>query len=90
VDVTVLLHSKTNRRLFEGSVAIEAGKKSVKRHILLKNFVLHFLRCSCLTRLGESGTNAFTIMRLAGHSSVNASRHYVHLSPSPWSELLTD
>ena len=34
-----------------------------------------------LTRLGESFADAFTIMRIAGHSSVVISRRYVHPSP---------
>ena len=34
-----------------------------------------------LTRLGESGVDAFTIMRIAGHSSVVASQRYIHPAP---------
>ncbi len=34
-----------------------------------------------LTRLGESGVDAFTIMRIAGHSSITVSQRYVHPSP---------
>jgi hypothetical protein len=34
-----------------------------------------------LTRLGESGADAFTIMRIAGHSNVTISQRYVHPSP---------
>jgi hypothetical protein len=34
-----------------------------------------------LTRLGEAGVDAFTIMRVAGHSSVTVSQRYVHPSP---------
>jgi hypothetical protein len=33
------------------------------------------------TRLGEAGADAFTIMRLMGHSSVTVSQKYVHPSP---------
>ena len=40
--------------------------------------VLHSLRHTMLTRLGEAGTEAFTIMRIAGHSSVTISQRYVH------------
>jgi len=43
-------------------------------------FVLHSLRHTMLTRLGESGVEAFTIMRVAGHSSVTISQRYVHPS----------
>jgi len=44
-------------------------------------FVIHSLRHTMLTRLGESGADAFTIMRIAGHSSVTVSQRYVHSSP---------
>jgi integrase len=46
-----------------------------------KDFVLHGLRHTMLTRLGESGVDVFTIMRVAGHSSVTISQRYVHPSP---------
>jgi integrase len=45
------------------------------------DFVLHSLRHSFGTRLGESGADAFTIMRLMGHSTVTVSQRYVHPSP---------
>src|SRR5512143_1438230 len=44
-------------------------------------FVVHSLRHTALTRLGESGAGAFTIMQIAGHSSVTVSQRYVHPSP---------
>lgn len=34
-----------------------------------------------LTRLGEAGADAFTIMRIAGLSSVTVSQRYVHPTP---------
>lgn len=46
-----------------------------------KDFVLHSLRHTMLTRLGEAGAEAFTIMRIAGHSSVTISQRYVHPTP---------
>lgn len=47
---------------------------------LPKDFVLHSFRHSMLTRLGEAGIDAFSIMRIAGHSSVTVSERYVHPS----------
>jgi integrase len=44
-------------------------------------FVLHSLRHTYGTRLGEAGADAFTIMRLMGHSSVTISQRYVHPTP---------
>jgi integrase len=48
---------------------------------LSDDFVIHSLRHTMLTRLGEAGADAFTIMRIAGHSSVTVSQRYVHPSP---------
>jgi site-specific recombinase XerD len=48
---------------------------------LSRDFVLHSLRHTMLTRLGESGADAFTIMRVAGHSTVVVSQRYIHPSP---------
>lgn len=45
------------------------------------DFVLHSLRHTFGTRLGEAGADAFTIMRLLGHSTVTVSQRYVHPSP---------
>jgi len=44
-------------------------------------FVPHSLRHTFGTRLGEAGADAFTIMRLMGHSTVTVSQRYVHPSP---------
>src|ERR1051325_9491890 len=46
-----------------------------------QDFVIHSLRHTMLTRLGESGADAFTIKRIAGHSSVTVSQRYVHPTP---------
>ena len=42
---------------------------------------IHSLRHTMLTRLGESGVDAFAIMRIAGRSSITVSQCYVHPSP---------
>ena len=44
-------------------------------------FVLHSLRHTMLTRLGEAGAGPSTIMRIAGHSSVTVSQRHVHSLP---------
>ncbi len=44
-------------------------------------FVIHSLRHAYGTRLGEAGADAFTIMRLMGHSTVTISQRYVHPTP---------
>jgi integrase len=48
-------------------------------------FVLHCVRHTYGTRLGEAGADAFTIMRLMGHSSVTVSRDTCIRHPRPWS-----
>ena len=48
---------------------------------LNSDFVVHSLRHTCLTRLGEAGVDAFTIMRIAGHSSITISQKYIHPTP---------
>jgi site-specific recombinase XerD len=45
------------------------------------DFVLHSLRHTMLTRLGESGVDAFTIVRIAGHGSIAVSQRYIHPTP---------
>ena len=41
-------------------------------------FVLHSLRHTFCTRLGKKGTDAFTIKRFAGHSSITWSERYMY------------
>lgn len=48
----------------------------------VKAFVLYSLRHTMLTRLGESGAEAFTIQKIAGHSSAVISQRYVHPTPA--------
>ena len=58
-------------------------KKQHKRALRLSRvrpFVLYSLRHTFLTRLGESGCDAWTLARIAGHSSVAMSARYVHPS----------
>jgi integrase len=71
--VTSLDH--LHRRVCEPMVD---GKKII---LFPREFVLHGLRHTFLTRLGEAGADAFTIMKLAGHSSVTVSQRYVHPTP---------
>ena len=51
----------------------------VRRELKLpEEFVLYSLRHTALTRLGEQGTDAFTVMRIAGHSSIS---HFAAVRP---------
>jgi integrase len=57
------------------------GSGKGRRYPFPKEFVLHSCRHTMLTRIGEAGADAFTIMKLAGHSSVTVSQRYVHPTP---------
>jgi integrase len=46
----------------------------------LRPWVLYSFRHTFLTRLGESGCDAWTLARIAGHSSIAISARYVHPS----------
>ena len=65
-------HSKAFKTLAE-----EAAKNNAKT---IRPFVLYSLRHTFLTRLGESGCDAWTLARIAGHSNVSMSSRYVHPS----------
>jgi integrase len=51
------------------------------KKLKLKPFRLYDMRHTFLTRLGESGADAFTIQKMAGHSSIVVSTRYVHPTP---------
>jgi len=44
----------------------------------LKRFEPYVLRHTALTQLGEAGCDAFTLARIAGHSSITITQRYVH------------
>jgi integrase len=64
---------------FERSTLKKQQKKAL-RLSRVRPFVLYSLRHTFLTRLGESGCDAWTLARIAGHSSVAMSARYVHPS----------
>ena len=54
--------------------------KKALRESKVRPFVPYAIRHTFLTRLGESGCDVWTLMRVAGHSSVKMSERYVHPS----------
>jgi integrase len=62
--------------------AFRTANENGREHKLrpLKPFVLYSFRHTFLTRLGEAGCDAWTLARIAGHSSVAISTRYVHPS----------
>lgn len=71
------------------------GRRRMSRHWASEQFreirdkmklpwdcVIHSCRHTFCTRLGERGLDAFTIQKLAGHSSITISQQYVHPTPA--------
>lgn len=59
------------------------GLAKTQHAIALKNskvkaFEPYCLRHTALTNLGEAGCDAFTLARIAGHSSITITQRYVH------------
>lgn len=46
----------------------------------IRPFEVYSIRHTFLTRLGESGCDAWTLVRIAGHPSISISQRYVHRS----------
>ena len=85
-----LLASRTRKKghVLEGEGQPLTPRWVQKQHDALRNilklsdgFVPHSLRHTFGTRLGLAGADAFTIMRLMGHSSIVVSQRYVHPTP---------
>jgi len=60
---------------------LREDEKLKERLQLPKDCVIHSLRHTFLTRFGEAGADAFTIKKVAGHSSVTISERYIHPTP---------
>ena len=69
----------TNSGHVEGSSVKKQHAKALKLSAV-RPFVLYSLRHTFLTRLGASGCDAWTLARIAGHSSIAISSRYVHPS----------
>jgi integrase len=66
-----------------GHIEPSTTKKQHQRALRLSGvrpFVIYSLRHTFLTRLGEAGCDAWTLARIAGHSSISMSARYVHPS----------
>jgi integrase len=66
-----------------GHIEPSTVKKQHQRALRLSGvrpFVPYALRHTFLTRLGEAGCDAWTLARIAGHSSIAMSARYVHPS----------
>ena len=80
-DAGYVFHHDDGTRLLESSLA-HTHKRIRELLKMPAGFVLHSLRHTFGTRLGESGTaDAFAIMRLMGHASITTSQRYCHPTP---------
>ena len=79
----------------EGDVAykhrwVQANHDRLRANLgLPSEFVPHSMRHTFGTRLGEAGADAFTIMRLMGHSTIAVSARYVHPTPNALERAIT-
>ena len=80
-DAGYVFRRRDGERLLESSLA-HTHKRIRTLLKMPPGFVLHSLRHTFGTRLGESGTaDAFAIMRLMGHASITTSQRYCHPTP---------
>jgi len=56
------------------------GSKKSRKAIHVRRFIPYNLRHTFLTRLGESGCDAWTLAKIAGHSNIAIGSRYVHPS----------
>jgi integrase len=75
-----VFHRENGSRLYQ--TWLDEQHRAVRETLSLpEDFVLHSCRHTFGTQLGEAGADAFTIMKLMGHSTVTMSQKYVHPSP---------
>src|SRR5581483_877424 len=73
--------SQTKSGHWEQSTPKKRHCKAIKDS-KVRPFVIYSARHTFLTRLGESGCDAWTLARIAGHSNISVSMRYVHPSES--------
>lgn len=74
------MESSSLKRLHKLTFETLARKAKENEEKPIRRFVLYSLRHTFLTRLGESGCDAWTLARIAGHSDIRISARYVHPS----------
>ena len=69
IDAVTEVSKLERKYISKHSPTIQAG---------CKRFEIYCLRHSALTMLAESGCDAFTLARIAGHSSITITQRYCH------------
>jgi integrase len=77
----ILVSSLDHQHTLARAAAVVLVEEDDRTEKLPPEFVIHSLRHTFGTRLGESGAEPFTIMKAMGHSSVTVSQKYVHPTP---------
>jgi integrase len=70
-DTAKTFHSKA-------LATIESEAKKQEKQNPVKAFPPYTMRHTALTRLAEAGCDAFTLARIAGHSSITITQRYCH------------
>lgn len=60
--------------------SVKLQHKKALKLAQIRPFEVYSIRHTFLTRLGESGCDAWTLARIAGHSNISISQRYVHPS----------
>jgi integrase len=80
VDHSSLKKQHTRAFRLANAAAKERNEKNGTNESEIRPWVLYSFRHTFLTRLGQSGCDAWTLARIAGHSSIAISSRYVHPS----------
>jgi integrase len=79
--------AQTKSGHYEQSTPKKRHNKAI-RDSKIRPFVIYSARHTFLTRLGESGCDAWTLARIAGHSNISISMRYVHPSEGAVSKAM--
>jgi integrase/recombinase XerD len=77
---TWLFPGADGRRRYDPSTPSQMLKKACRKAGITKRVSMHVLRHTCATHLLEAGTNLRVIQRLLGHTSINTTALYTHVS----------
>ena len=69
--------------------AKQTRSKSGPKPLHVRRFIPYNLRHTFLTRLGESGCDAWTLAKIAGHSNISIGSRYVHPSEAAMAKAVS-
>lgn len=65
---------KTGRKLYD----VKRSFRRAVRKAGIKDFRFHDLRHTAATRMADAGADAFTLMKILGHSDIRMTSRYTH------------